>query len=126
MVIFDTNIWIGLLNVEDSQHTKSLVIFESAKESILLPEYILVETLNVLTQKAGKEIADKFLSMVFSSDQIEIGFSSKNFLMRIVQSFLTNKNAKLSFVDQGLLYLSQFHKVITFDKNLNKNLAKQL
>jgi predicted nucleic acid-binding protein len=122
MVIFDANIWIALLNVEDSQHEKSLVVFESTNESILLPEYVLVETLNVLTQKAGKKIADAFLSMVFASDQIEIGFSSKNFLLRVVQSFLANDHAKLSFVDQGLLYLSQFHKVITFDKNLAKKL----
>jgi predicted nucleic acid-binding protein len=122
MVIFDANIWIALLNVEDSQHEKSLVVFESTNESILLPEYVLVETLNVLTQKAGKKIADAFLSMVFASDQIEVGFSSKNFLLRVVQSFLANDHAKLSFVDQGLLYLSQFHKVITFDKNLAKKL----
>jgi predicted nucleic acid-binding protein len=122
MVIFDANIWIALLNVEDSQHEKSLVVFESTNESILLPEYVLVETLNVLTQKAGKKIADAFLSMVFASDKIEVGFSSKNFLLRVVQSFLANDHAKLSFVDQGLLYLSQFHKVITFDKNLAKKL----
>jgi predicted nucleic acid-binding protein len=122
MLILDANVWIGLFNVEDSQHKKAKNIFAEINGEILIPEYILVEVLNVLTEKASKKHADKFLSMVVAGDEIEIGFSSKDFLFRVIQQFLMHEGKKLSFIDQSLLYLSQFHKVITFDKHLAKQL----
>jgi predicted nucleic acid-binding protein len=127
MLIFDANVWIALLNVEDSQHEKAKMTYvevEENQESILLPEYIILEVLNVLTCKAGKSKADTFLSKIFASDQIEIGYSSDDFLLRVIQTFLASDSNKLSFIDQSLLYLSQFHKVITFDKEILKRLPK--
>lgn len=122
MTVLDANIWIAIFNAEDSQHAKAKTTISALKGGVLLPEYILVEVLNVLTTKAGKAKADAFLSHIFAADDVEIGFSTKDFLYRVIQTFLGNEYKKLSFVDQSLLYLSQFHKVITFDKNLAKHL----
>ena len=125
MLVLDACVWIAQLHVTDSQHEKAKKVFDEIDDLILLPEYILVEVLNVLTKKAGKKKADKFLGKILVADGVELGFSSRNFLFSTIQIFLDSERGKLSFVDQSLLYLSQFHKVITFDRNLNKALTTQ-
>ena len=48
-VIFDTNIWVGSLIETDTLHKKSKeIVREFTLVEKIVPEYILLETLNVL------------------------------------------------------------------------------
>lgn len=122
MVILDTNIWVAALNQNDSLHSKAQKLFSNLNEEILIPEYILVETLNILSVKAGKRQTEAFLKTALNSEQVEILFSSKLFFQEISEFFVNFSYNKLSFVDQSLLFLSQKYPVLTFDKDLARHL----
>jgi len=120
MLILDANIWIAVLNTDDSQHSKASRIFEEIRETVVIPEYILIEVVNVLTLRLEKKVADQFLQMALNSSDVEIWYSSENFTKEMTRHFLANSHKKLSFQDQSLLYFSQAHKVVTLDKALAK------
>lgn len=120
MLILDANVWIAALNADDSQHAKASQIFEQIHETVVIPEHILIEVVNVLTLRIGKKVADQFLQMALNSGDVEIWFSSENFTKEMIRYFLANSHKKLSFQDQSLHFFSQSHKVLTFDKDLAK------
>ncbi len=122
MIILDSNIWIAFLNVDDVNHKKAEKIFEETKEKIILTEYILLETVTVLSQKVDKEVSDRFIDGVVNNRDIEILPSSEEFLNGVIKFYLPKKNKNLSFVDYSLLYLSKKIKVITFDKTLQREI----
>lgn len=124
MIILDTSFWIAYLNVEDSQHQKAEEIQSRLSGKILLPEYVLLEIVNVLVRKIGKRAADNFLKTLAGASSVELVSSSDEFLRRMIDFFIHHHHENLSFVDQSLLYLSQFHHVITFDKALARFLRK--
>lgn len=117
-LILDTNVWIAYLEQSDSQHEKASRIFDLIDQKIWIPEYILLEILNVLLRKAGKKRADEFLSMLFQNRDLEIIWNSEEIRAKLLSFFLSNKLEKLSFVDQSLLFLSSNYKILTFDKEL--------
>ncbi len=123
-VILDTNVWFAYLHDADSQHKKALSLFEVLKDKVLIPEYVLIEILNLITVKIGKDNADSFISDLLSFDKVTILWSSSDFRDQLLSFFLSNKFEKLSFVDQSLLFLSKKYKVVTFDKELLKRIGR--
>ncbi|MFA5945795.1 MAG: type II toxin-antitoxin system VapC family toxin [Patescibacteria group bacterium] len=119
MVVFDANVWVALLNANDSLHAKAKSVEQKAKRPILLPEYIAVEVCNVLTQRAGKITADRFLEVVTGGD-VELLYAGKDTFSATCSLSRQITHKKLSFVDVFLLLLSKEHDVITFDKALIK------
>ena len=65
-LILDTNIWIAYLEKADSQHEKALHVFDLIDQKIWIPEYVLIEILNFLVIKVGKNRADEVLTMFFT------------------------------------------------------------
>lgn len=124
MMVLDANVWIAFLNPDDSNHHKAQKIFSTTQGGIGIPEYVLLEVITILAQKMGKDTADKFLQMARASKDVGILPSSKEFLDEVMQLYLSRTNGKLSFVDYSLLYLSGKTNVVTFDKDLKKELAK--
>ncbi len=124
MIILDSNIWIAFLNVDDVNHKKAEKIFEETKEKIILTEYILLETVTVLSQKVDKRVSDRFIDEVVNNRDIEILPSSDEFLNGVIKLYLSKKNKNLSFVDYSLLYLSKKIKVVTLDKTLQREIKK--
>lgn len=122
MIILDTNVWYAICDANDSSHSAASKLFESLEEPVLMPEYILVELLNLLVRKRGKEWTDQFLGKLLVSKDCVITPNSASFTNEVLQDFLRSERVKLSFVDHALLYLSTHHKVITFDKELAKHL----
>lgn len=122
MLVLDSCIWIAFWNTTDSQHEKAVDLFSSNDEEVLLPEYILVEVLNVLLLKANKKAADLWLKKILNSEWVRILPSTPNLLKENLDYFLKNKHSKLSFIDQSLVILSRKYQVLTFDKELAKNL----
>ena len=100
------------------------MIFSKTQEKIGLPEYVLLEVTTILAQKMGKDIADQFLQMARANKDVGILPSSKEFFDGVIQLYLSKTNKKLSFVDYALLYLSSKTNVVTFDKDLKKELTE--
>lgn len=119
-VILDTNVWFAYLHDADSQHAKAENLFDVIKNKVFIPEYVLIEILNLVTVKIGKANADSFISDLLSFDKVSILWSSSDFRDELFNFFLSNKLEKLSFVDQSLLLLSKKYRVLTFDKRLAK------
>jgi len=124
MTILDSNVWVAFFDKDDSFHRKAVQIVSNLQERIVLPEYVLLEVTTVLSRKAGKSSADIFLQKVFANRDVQVLSSSQQFLDEVVQLYLSRTNKKLSFVDYALLYLSGKMNVVTFDKDLKKELAK--
>lgn len=123
MKIFDSNIWVAFLNINDSQHKKANKIFTSLDNGkIIITEYIIGEVATILLFKAGKEIADKFIELVLDNKNIEVllsdGYIFKDTISRFQQGF----KKKLSFIDVSLVCLSDSYEVMTFDDDLKREL----
>ncbi len=122
MIILDTNIWFAVCDISDSQHEKAQEVFDNLEDQIMMPEYVLVELLNLLVRKKGKSWTDEFIGKLIVSDDCLIAPNTPSFTLEVIQSFLKSDNKKLSFVDHSLVYLSKHHKVLTFDQELAKQL----
>lgn len=120
MMILDANVWIAFLYEDDALHKKAEKIFELDKEIIGIPEYVIIEVSSVLSQKAGKKIANDFLEMIMQSKDVEVMFADDQFFMNAASVFKKHQDRKLSFIDYSLLYLSEFYEIVTFDKNLQR------
>ena len=119
MIIFDSNIWIAYLNKSDSTHQQALKLFQETNiKDILITEYLLLEIVTVLKQIQGYKFAHKFIQQV--TDENISFIESKNFYAKTLLLFQSLGEDKLSFVDVSLLYLSEKHKVKTFDKSLKR------
>jgi len=125
MTLLDSNVWIALFHASDTLHAKATSVVENIREPILLPEYVLVEVATVLSQKAGKDIADTFLLEATANQDIEILPSSASFLHAVVEFYRAQRNQKLSFIDYAIVYLSSQVNVVTFDNELQKELRKK-
>lgn len=125
MLILDANVWIAFLNKNDSQHEKAINVFDTIIDRVLIPEYILVEVLNVLQLKASKDSINTFLDVLYNSDSVEILLSNKDFLYCSLDFFRNSNYPKLSFIDQSLLCLENSYQIITFDKALNSALQSR-
>jgi predicted nucleic acid-binding protein len=117
-LILDTNIWVAYMHDNDSLHEKARNLFELLNQKVLIPEYVLVETLNILSTKVSKEKAEEFIFAVAKSNNAEVIWSSMELREEFLHFFVSNKVEKLSFVDQCLLCLSKNYKILTFDKEL--------
>lgn len=118
-VILDSSVWISYLYKEDSQHKKALKLMRDMTETVLVPEYVLLEVATILKNKKYYEHAQKFVTDVFNNRDI---FMPANVYLLIptVELFVEKIKNKLSFVDIALLVMSRHHNVITFDKRLEK------
>jgi len=122
MIILDTNIWYAACDKSDFLHKKAQELFSSLEDQVMIPEYVLVELINLLVRKKGKAWTDEFMRQLIVSDDCQITPNTPSFTLEVIQSFLKSDNPKLSFVDHSLLYLSKHHKVHTFDQELAKAL----
>lgn len=126
MIVLDSNIWIAFLYKDDALHKEAEKIFGLSEKIIGVSEYVIIEVSTVLSQKAGKETANKFFEMVMRSKDIEVLFADDQFFIETGELFKKSKERGLSFVDYSLLYLSRLYQVVTFDKNLQRVIKKQI
>jgi len=124
MIILDSNVWVSYLNKDDSQHKKAKKVFQETDDSIVVPEYVIIEVCTILLKKTDKETANNFIELVFNNQNTEVLFFSEFIFGEFVDNFKDTQNKKLSFIDTALLYLSKSYQVITFDKELQKTIKK--
>ncbi|OGL66543.1 hypothetical protein A2856_02530 [Candidatus Uhrbacteria bacterium RIFCSPHIGHO2_01_FULL_63_20] len=124
MTVFDSNVWIAFLNIEDSQHAKAKKAFAEASLPIVLPEYVVLEASTVLAKRASKEIADTFLDRVGSNRDVKILLTDQDFFGQCVAAYRARTGRALSFADVALLVLSAGFEVVTFDAALRAAIRK--
>lgn len=123
-VIFDTNIWIGLLVNADSLHRKSVAMARgNALMLKIVPEYILLETLTLLKKYTTTKEVQQSLDMFLQSETVEI-LPAVHSYDKTIALFQTLNDKHLSFVDTSLLALSHEYEVKTFDKKLATAIKK--
>jgi predicted nucleic acid-binding protein len=120
-VIFDSNVWIGLFNKNDSCHQQALRLF-SEHQSIGIPEYVVLEVVTVLQLRASKLKADLFAKIIKSTESVSVLCASDELFWTTLTIF-QQQTKKLSFVDCTLIALSKYYRVYTFDDELEKQLA---
>lgn len=125
-IIFDSNVWIGYFNTEDTAHSKAVDYFEKYhKHTVILTEYVLLEVATVLKQKIGYAPTNKIITTLLQTENIELLSSSEYFTSTLTQ-FLTSKDKYLSFVDMSLLCLADDFTIVTFDQKLNSAIKNKL
>lgn len=123
-IILDSSVWIAQLLKEDSQHNKAVTLFKDITNKIYVPEYILIEVTTLLKQKGYFGLAKNFLLEVIDPNE-PILIPSDQYFTETQSAFLNvEKNNKLSFIDTSLLVLSKEYTIITFDKQLQKEIKK--
>jgi len=124
MIIVDSNIWVAFFDTDDSTHKRATVIFEDLDNSneLAMTEYVFVEVCTILKNKKKFTIVKDFINFI-NEYNIEIMLLG-GLLYRFTDTFTSSARNKLSFVDSSLLYLSQNHTVLTFDKALLAQIRK--
>lgn len=123
MIILDSNIWIAQASKKDSQHEKALKLIAGLNDLILIPEYVMIETCTVLSQRAGKSSADAFIDATIGSAWVQFLYTNQTLFAETLQTFRTLQTKHLSFIDVALFCLSRTHNVLTFDKHLARAIA---
>ena len=123
MILADSNVWIALFKKDDALHPKASRLM-TALEKVGITEYAVGEVCSVLSMKASASIANGFIQFITNSAQVDILLSDGRIFYGTLASFEKRKHDKLSFTDTSLLLLASEHKILTFDKNLAKEIEK--
>lgn len=117
-VIFDTNVWIGLLDEDDSLHRQAVDLLSATKEKIIVPYCVATEVSNILAARVSKEEANQFLFHIINNQDIEL--VDNDFVKDIV--FFGSFGKRMSFTDYSLISLARDkgYELITFDKSMKK------
>lgn len=125
-VIFDSNVWIGYFNTDDTTHSRAVDYFKKYnRHTVVLTEYVLLEVATVLKQKIGYAPTNKIITTLLQTENIKL-LSSSEFFASTLTQFLISKDKHLSFVDMSLLCLAGDFIIITFDQKLNSAIKKVL
>ena len=120
-IIIDSNIWISLFNDKDINHKKSKDIVNNFSYYQVMPDLIFYEVITVLKLKSNLNNALDFVDFVKNNKEITVKLFYEN--NRDLTWLLYDERFKnLSYTDMLLLYLSRTHTIITFDKDLIKNI----
>jgi len=121
-VIVDSSVWVAYFYDKDSQHSRAVKLLEQVTSSIVVPEYVLLETVTILRKKREERALKDFLNIGARED---VYLPAGELGVTIARMYASKKYQKLSFVDAGLLLLSKHYQIITFDKALQQAIAAQ-
>jgi predicted nucleic acid-binding protein len=121
----DSNIYISILNSEESTHAQSLELLEtlkSQKAELFTSNYIVSECLTILSQRFNHQIALVFENDIYSGNtKILIPNKEVENIARMIFRNSISKN--ISYVDcTNIAFCIRYKldQLITFDKNLTK------
>lgn len=123
-VVFDSNIWIALFIASDTQHQKASRLVQQYKDvAVMVPEYVLLETLTIIKLQTTHEAATACLDRFLHTEGITV-LPAATVYTETIALFQTMNEPHLSFVDLSLLALSRTYEVQTFDKKLAASLRR--
>lgn len=119
MIVLDSNVWIAFLNADDRQHARAEQVMKSViDEMVGIPEYVIVEVCNVVAAKVGQPSVRAFLKAISEHERFAVLFAGVELYSAVSSLFIEREWSGLSFVDVALVFLTQEHKLITFDREL--------
>lgn len=124
----DTNYFCALHNKKDSLHDKAKSIAKSLQQfSLVVSNFILLETYTILSQRVSKEYAIKFHRTKVAQNFYQIIWIDKQFEKEIWSLFVSIKDKNFSYVDASILAVMEkekIHHLLSFDTSF-KNLQKK-
>lgn len=118
MNAIDSSVLIGLININDTHHQRALEMLTGTdSESVLLFDYVYIETMNVFKKRFSMESCEEFMSFL-KFWKIEIAMKEFEEI-KIANRIFVQKN-NLSFEDCLLIAgaMSRNAELITFDEEL--------
>lgn len=120
-IILDSSVWIAFLRDTDTQHEKARrVLADSQTDTIIVPEYVLVEVATTLKRLKSEDVSKQFVIEVMEDGDpvfLPVGDALPRETARI---FVSGTKDGLSFTDTALLVLSKRFRIITFDRRLQR------
>jgi predicted nucleic acid-binding protein len=110
IIIVDSSALISLLNPFDSNHTRATQIAERlpANASLLVPDEVLNETLNIASKKLGRDVAVAMGWRVLDSGAFVLGQSPREILHEALDQFATQP-ADVSYTDCLVMQWARFY-----------------
>ena len=128
MKVYDSNVWIALINTNDRCHKKARTQFQNdIAEGVffLIPEYILLEVVTVLRRISSARHAARFIELIATKNELQLLHNTPQEITKVCAIVAQEKYPKLSFADISLLILSSAHTVITYDTALKRAIVQE-
>ncbi len=125
-VIYDSNVWVALMNTDDSCHKKACTQFQKDNEStaeFFIPECVLMEVITVLRRIGTAKHASSFIQLVAQDNQLHLQKHNTKTLREVYALVARGAHPKLSVTDLYLFLLSRRHTIVTYDTALKRAIA---
>lgn len=120
MIFADSSYFIAIVREKDRWHKDALKLTEKIKESLLISELIISESITMVGSleggKAGKILYEYFI------DNCRIEFMNEEMLEKAMDTFL-KYNGSISLADASSIEIMKKHgvnKIISFDSDFDK------
>lgn len=130
-ILADSNYFYALLNPEDSLHKFAVNISNQisiSKDNLLINEYILLETVTIVSQKLDKKLAILIGKSFINEEGVSLIHINNDIFKQTWDIFENTNNKNISFVDCSLIATLQNEKIdtiLTFDTTDFSKLQKQ-
>ncbi|NJD53423.1 MAG: type II toxin-antitoxin system VapC family toxin [Candidatus Methanoperedens sp.] len=120
MIFADSSYFIAIAREKDRWHKDALKVSEKTRESLLISELIISESITIVGSfeggKAGKILYEYFI------DNCKIEFLNKELMEKAVDTFL-KYDGSISLADASSVGIMRKHgikKIISFDSDFDK------
>lgn len=126
MIVLDTSFLVAFLNSDDALHEAAVEAMAALRAGkwgdALLPEYVFLETVTVLSSRAGLAFAQEEGAQLLRAKEAEVVPCSPYFA-EAFEIFRSQRKARLSFVDAALIAIAKHRgagQILTFDRDFRK------
>jgi len=106
MIIVDTGAWVGLANKRDQFHEICKRFFRENQEPLVTTHPVLVETVHLLFQRVGVNMALAFLGTIYRQG-IHVHQASEEDLDRELTLMQRYRNLPMDLADASLVLLAE-------------------
>ncbi len=121
--VIDTCVWVSAFNEYETDHIKAQNILADTEKNIVITDGLLSEILTVFKLRCSKKSLHRLIEILEKDARI-ILIRNAELFDSVYDYFIHTLSNKLSFVDTTLLMLAKEYEVITFDKELKKEIQK--
>ncbi|CAN5595541.1 hypothetical protein BH10BAC5_BH10BAC5_28110 [soil metagenome] len=133
-IFIDTWGFKALIDSDDEHHNNVKKLFEDFwinKSKLFTTDYILDETITLLSVKAGAKAAKKFTDIIIAGEAVEIKWVEKrSFYESLELKFKYSDKPKISFTDftsMAVMHSNDIKHIVTNDKHFESvNLGLKL
>ena len=129
MILLDTSYLVALFNQSDSQHVKAKEIQRKlAGQKLAVSEYVILELSTILAMRGDIQDARQAITSLLESEEVRF-IPCGSFFSVTLETMLSQKKFKLSFVDCSVLVLletGEAEKLVSFDAELKAAAKKYL